>query len=144
MVSRLASVKHTIVSMTNPSERIEVIPSVQCRCRWPVSEKVRMVEEAFEPGMMVSLVGRRHEVAPNQPFIWRRLVAQSALTAAGSRERVVPASDYRALQSQVQEPYRLLGKKALETESLKEAIEHATGSKKLLRLPPLPPKDASR
>jgi hypothetical protein len=33
-----------------------------------------------------------------------------ALTAAGSGEQVVPASDYRALQSQVRELQRLLGK----------------------------------
>ena len=66
---------------------------------------------------------RRHGVAPNQLFTWRRLVAQGALTAAGSGEEVVPASDYRALQSQVRELQRLLGKKTLEAEILKEALE---------------------
>jgi transposase len=39
--------------------------------------------------------------APNQLFTWRRLVVEGALTAA----------DYRALQSQVRELQRLLGKK---------------------------------
>jgi len=77
-------------------------------------------------------------------FTWRRLVAQGGLTAAGSGEEVVPASDYRALQSQVRELHRLLGKKTLETELLKEALEHAMGSKKQLRLPPSLPKDGSR
>src|SRR5262245_60183794 len=72
-----------------------------------------MVEETFEPGMTVSLVARRHGVAPNQLFTWRRLVAQGSLTAAGSGEEVVPASDYRALQNQVRELHRLLGKKTL-------------------------------
>jgi len=60
---------------------------------------------------------------------WRRVVAQGALTAAGSGEGVVPASDYRALQSQVRELQRLLGRKTLEAEILKETREHATGSK---------------
>lgn len=50
----------------------------------------------------------------------------------------------RALQSQVRELQRLLGKKTLEAEILKEALEHATGSKKQLRLPPSRPKDGSR
>ena len=40
-----------------------------------------MVEETFEPGMTVSLVARRHGVAPNQLFTWRRLVAQGSLKA---------------------------------------------------------------
>ena len=47
--------------------------------------------------MTVSLVARRHGVAPNQLFTWRRLVVEGALTAAGSGEQVVPASDYRAV-----------------------------------------------
>ena len=143
-VSHLASVRHTTVFMTNPPNRIEVVTSVQRRRRWTASEKVRMVEETFAPGMTVSLVARQHGVAPNQLFTWRRLVTQGSLTAAGSGEEVVPASDYRALQNQVRELHRLLGKKTLEAEILKEALEHAAGSKKQLRLPPLPPKDDTR
>jgi transposase len=130
--------------MSNPADRVEIITSIQRRRRWTASEKVRIVEETFEPGMTVSLVARRHGVAPNQLFTWRRLVVEGALTAAGSGEQVVPASDYRALQNQVRELQRLLGKKTLEAEILKEALEHATGSKKQLRLPPSRPKDGSR
>ena len=109
--------------MSNPADRVEIITSVQRRRRWTAAEKVRIVEETFEPGMTVSLVARRHGVAPNQLFTW----VEGALTAAGSGEQVVPASDYRALQSQVRELQRLLGKKTLEAEILKEALEHATG-----------------
>src|SRR6516162_4552802 len=116
--------------MTNSTDRVEIITSVQRRRRWTAPEKVRMVEETFEPGMTVSLVARRHGVAPNQLFTWRRLVAQGSLTAAGSGEEVVAASEYRALQNQVRELHRLLGKKTREAEILKEALEHATGSKK--------------
>lgn len=94
-----------------------------------------MVEETYELGSNVSLVARRHGVAPNQLFTWRRLAAQGALTAAGAEEEVVPASDYRALQNQIRELHRLLGKKTLEAEILKEALEVAAGPKKgLLRL----------
>jgi transposase len=89
--------------------------------------------------MTVSLVARRHGVAPNQLFTWRRLVVERALTAAGSGEQVVPASDFRALQSQVRELQRLLGKKTL----LKEAARTCHGVKNL-RLPPSPPKDGLR
>jgi transposase-like protein len=51
------------VSMTNAADRVEIITSVQRRRRWTASEKVRIVEETFEPGMTVSLVARRHGVA---------------------------------------------------------------------------------
>jgi transposase len=50
--------------MTNSTDRVEIITSVQRRRRWTAPEKVRMVEETFEPGMTVSLVARRHGVAP--------------------------------------------------------------------------------
>ncbi len=118
--------------MSNPADRVEIITSVQRRRR-TASEKVRIVEETFEPGMTVSLVARRHGVAPHQLFTWRRLVAQGALTAAGSGEEVVPASDYRALQSQVRELQRLLGKKTLEAEILKDAVEIARAKKWISR-----------
>jgi hypothetical protein len=44
----------------------------------------------------------------------------------------------------VRELKRLLGKKTLEAEILKEAFKHAHGVKKQQRLPPSPPKDRSR
>ncbi len=106
--------------MTSTPDRVEIITSVQRRRRWSPSEKVRMVEETYEPGSTVSLVARRHGVAANQLFTWRRLAAQGALTAAGAEEEVVPASDYRALQNQIRELHRLLGKKTLEAEILRE------------------------
>ena len=128
------------MSMTSSSNGVEIITSVQRRRRWTAPEKVRMVEETFEPPG-----GSSAWRCPNyQLFSWRRLVAQGSLTAAGCGEEVVPASDYRALQNQVRELHRLLGKKTLEAEILKEALEHATGSKNQLRLPPSPPKDGSR
>ena len=125
--------------MTNTSDRVEIITSVQRRRRWTAAEKVRLVEETFAPGMTVSLVARQNGVNPNQLFTWRRLAAQGALTAAGAEEEVVPASEYRALHNQVRELHRLLGKKTLEAEVLREALEVAAGRKRgLLRSVSLP------
>ena len=97
--------------MTGNIDRVEVITSVQRRRRWPAEEKARIVQETYAPGMSVSLVARRHGIAPNQLFSWRRLYAAGALSAVGAGEEVVAASDYRALQQQVRELQRLLGKK---------------------------------
>ena len=55
----------------------------------------------------------------------------------------MPASDYRALQNQVRELHRLLGKKTLEAEILKDALEHATGSKKTTAAAAAPPSATS-
>ena len=45
--------------------RVEVITSVQRRRRWPIAEKIRLVEETMQPGMSVSYVARRAGVAPS-------------------------------------------------------------------------------
>ena len=117
----------------------EVPSGVQRRRRWTPEEKVQIVEETYLPGMSVSLVARRHGIAGSQLFNWRRLMAQGALTAAGAGEEVVPASEYRALQAQVSELQRLLGKKTMEAEILREAVSRAAGPKKqLLRSTSLP------
>jgi transposase len=120
------------VSMTGNIDRVEVITSVQRRRRWSAEEKVAIVQETYAPGMSVSLVARRHGIAPNQLFTWRRLYASGALSA-GAGEEVVAASEYRALQHQVRELQRLLGKKTLENEILREALDLAQPKKRLLR-----------
>src|SRR4051812_21866011 len=85
------------------AERVEVITSVQRRRRWSTEEKVRIVEETYLPGNSVSLVARRHGIAGNHLFTWRRLMAQGALTAAGAGEEVVPASELRAAHQQIRQ-----------------------------------------
>ena len=132
------------MSMTDHSAKIEVLTAVQRRRRWTAAEKLRMVEETYQPDAGVSLVARRHGVGPNQLFTWRRLAAQGALTAAAAGEEVIPASEHRALQQQVRELHRLLGKKTLEVEILKEVLEQAGPKKRLLLRSPWPGQDGSR
>src|SRR6476619_4714485 len=125
------------VSMTGNIDQVEVITPVQRRRRWSAKEKARIVQDTYAPGMSVSLVARQHGIAPNQLFTWRRLYAEGALSAVGAGEEVVPASEYRALQHQVRELQRLLGKKTLENEVLREALDLAQPKKRLLRPPPI-------
>ena len=115
--------------MTGSYPRAEVLPGPERRRRWSVAEKLAMVDETRETGATVSLVARRRGVSPNQLFTWRRLAEQGALAATQAEEEVVPASAFRAQQEQIRELQRLLGKKTLETEILKEALEVATDSK---------------
>jgi transposase len=122
--------------MAEKIERLEVITPVQRRRRWSTEEKARIVQETYASGMSVSLVARQHGIAPNQLFSWRRLHAEGSLSAMAASEEVVPASDYHALQHQVRELQRLLGKKTLENEILREALELAQPKKRLLRQPP--------
>jgi len=84
-----------------------------------------MVEEAEQTGNSISAVARKYEVSPNQVFHWRKLMRAGALVAAGAEDAVVPLSEARALQMKIRELERLLGKKTMEVEILKDALECA-------------------
>lgn len=121
---------------------IEVITSVQRRRRWTPEEKRALLEEAEHPGSSVSAVARKYGVNPNQMFHWRKLMREGALVAVGSDDHVVPASEVKQLKAQIRELERLLGKKTMEAEILRDAIR-ITREKKLLLRMPLLKKDGS-
>ncbi|ENI9457684.1 IS3 family transposase, partial [Escherichia coli] len=92
-------------------------------------EKIAIVQQSFEPGMTVSLVARQHGVAASQLFLWRKQYQEGSLTAVAAGEQIVPASELAAAMKQIKELQRLLGKKTMENELLKEAVEYGRGKK---------------
>ena len=102
--------------------RVEVITGVARRRDWPAHEKLRIVEESLAPGESVSAVARRNGVAPNLLFRWRRLMDEGGAMAVGSNEPVVGASEVRKLEDRVRELERLLGRKTMENEILREVL----------------------
>jgi transposase len=122
---------------------IEVITSIQRRRRWAAEEKRALVEEAEQPGASVSSVARKYGINPNQLFHWRRLIRQGSLSAVRADEEVVPVSEVKQWRARVRELERLLGKKTMEAEILKEALELSREKKLLLRMP-LPEREDPR
>ncbi|WIF80235.1 IS3 family transposase [Escherichia coli] len=99
------------------------------RRRRTTQEKIAIVQQSFEPGMTVSLVARQHGVAASQLFLWRKQYQEGSLTAVAAGEQVVPASELAAAMKQIKELQRLLGKKTMENELFKEAVEYGRGKK---------------
>jgi transposase len=120
----------------NEYSTVEVMTNGQRR-RWPLVEKLRIVEESIRPGMSVSYVARKHGIAPNLLFRWRKLMSEGGKVAVQADDEVVSASELRQFKKRVRELERLLGKKTMEVEILKEAIEIAR-EKKLISRTPLP------
>ena len=123
-------------------EAVEVVVGVQRRRRWSVSEKRSMVREAEQPGMSIAAVSRKYGIHANQLFRWRKLVEEGALSAVGADESVVPASEVRDLKKQIRELERLLGRKTMEVEILKEAVRIGREKKLISRVPLLPGDDS--
>ncbi|OCE02455.1 IS2 repressor TnpA [Shigella sonnei] len=99
------------------------------RRRRTTQEKIAIVQQSFEPGMTVSLVARQHGVAASQLFLWRKQYQEGSLTAA---------SELAAAMKQIKELQRLLGKKTMENELLKEAVEYGRAKKWIAHAPLLP------
>lgn len=124
------------------TERIEIITGVERRRRYSVEQKVRLVEETQRPGMSVSQVARIHGVSPSLLFHWRRRMAEGSRRAVRADDEVVGANEVRELKRQVRELERMLGKKTMENEILREALTLAQEKKLLSRLPSPPPDDS--
>jgi transposase len=122
-------------------EPIEVLTQPEQRRRRSVDEKLAIVRETFEPGASVSGVARRHQVNANQVFAWRKLYQDGSLSAVSAGEQVVPASDLVEAMKQIRELQRLLGKKTMEVEILREAVEYGRAKKLIARSPLLPGDD---
>ena len=118
-----------------PSPRIEVMTSVQRRRRWSTAEKVRLVEEAMQPGSSVSFVARRYGLSPSLLFTWKRRMLEGGHQAVQADEDVVGTSRVRELERRIRDLERLLGRKTMEVEVLKEALDVARAKKPTLQLP---------
>ncbi len=124
-------------------EAISVITEVQRRRRFSIADKLRAVRESNEPGMSVSYVARKYGISPSLLFNWRRRMAEGGKQAIQADDDVVAASEVRELKRQIRELERVLGKKTLENEILRDAVELAHQKKLISRLPSLPGDDTA-
>uniref|UniRef100_A0A1I9YQV6 Transposase n=1 Tax=Paraburkholderia sprentiae WSM5005 TaxID=754502 RepID=A0A1I9YQV6_9BURK len=109
---------------TNKMEPVEVLTQPERRRRRSAEEKLAIVRETFEPGATVSGVARHHQVNANQVFAWRKRYRDGSLYAVSAGEQVVSASDLAKAMKEIRELQRLLGKKTMEVEILREAVEY--------------------
>ncbi|WP_209996380.1 IS3 family transposase [Pseudomonas sp. PvP028] len=115
--------------MTNSNDKGGELLGQERRRRWSTDQKLAMVRESLEPGQSVSVVARRNGINANQLFLWRKLYQDGSLSAVSTGEAVVPASELTDALKQIRELQRMLGKKTMEAEVLKEAVEIARSRK---------------
>ena len=127
--------------MSSSVDRVEVFSQIQRRRRWSVDQKLAILAEASQPGMSISYVARRHGISPSLVFGWRRRMAEGGKEAVRADDEVVARSEVRELQKRIRELERVLGKKTLENEILREALKVAQEKKLLSHLPSLPEGD---
>lgn len=120
--------------MSDDYQRIELITGTVRRRHWTTEQKLQIIEESFQPGETVSSAARRRGVAPNLLYRWRRLMTEGGAAAVGSDEPVVGSSEMRRLEDRIRDLERLLGRKTMEIEILREAVAKSESKKPSLRL----------
>jgi len=111
---------------------IEIITDDGRRRRWGAAEKLRIVEETLDGRASVSAVARRNGVAPNLLYRWRRLMLEGGSVAVTGDDDVTSNRVVRQLEDRVRELERHLGRKTLEVEILREALDKSRSKKPTL------------
>lgn len=91
----------------------------------------------------ISVVARRNGVAPNLLYRWRRLMLEGGSVAVAGDDEVTSNRAVRQMEDRIRELERQLGRKTLEVEILKEALDRSRIKKPTL-LMQSPLKDGSR
>ena len=99
------------------------------RNSWSSSEKLRIVEETLDDTASISVVARRNGVAPNLLYRWRRLMLERGAVAVSGDDDVTSNRAVRQMEDRIRELERQLGRKTLEVEILKEALDKSRSKK---------------
>ena len=111
---------------------IEIITDGGRRRRWSAAEKLRIVEETLDDRASISVVARRNGVAPNLLYRWRRLMLDGGAVAVSEDDDVTSNRTVRQMEDRIRELERQLGRKTLEAEILREALDKARSKKPTL------------
>ncbi len=102
---------------------VEIITDGGRRRRWSAAEKLRIVEETLEDHASISIVARRNGVAPNLLYRWRRLMLEGGSVAVTEDDDVTSNRVVREMETRIRELERQLGRKTMEAEILREALD---------------------
>lgn len=103
--------------------------------RYTLAQKRDLLEESSRAGSSISLVARKYGLSSSVMFLWRRKMEEGALVGLDTSEDLVPASQVKELKGKLRQLERLLGKKTVEVEILKEAVELGREKKLISRAP---------
>ena len=93
------------------------------RHRRSLSEKLAIVRESLLPGMSAAHVAKRHHIALNVLYYWRKVYRELLDTDLTSPDRSKAAeSEVADLKLQVKNLERLLGQRTLEVAILKDKL----------------------
>ena len=103
---------------------VEIITDGGRRRRWSAAE--------LQGHDSISAVARPGGVAPNLLYRWRKLMLEGGSIAVSGDDSVTSNRTVREMEARIRELERQLGRKTLEVEILKEALDKARSKKPIL------------
>ena len=111
---------------------IEIITDGGRRRRWSAAEKLRIVEETLDERTSISVVAVSLKKKPNLLYRWRRLMLEGGSVAVTEDDDVTSNKVVRQMEDRIRELERQLGRKTLEAEILREALDKSRSKKPTL------------
>ena len=90
--------------------------------RYSLSEKLAIVRESMAPGVTASFVARKHGLALNVLYYWRKAYRDLLQTDLTRAQPDAPDREIEDLRLQVRNLERLLGQRMLEIAILKDKL----------------------
>lgn len=118
----------------------QILTSTQPRNYVTTKQKLLIVQESFSENKSVAEIARKYNVGVSSLIKWRKRSVEGSLMTINKKEDLVPASEVKVLKNQIKQLQQLLGKKTVQVEILKEAIEIGR-EKKLISRQPFPGED---
>ena len=126
---------------------VEIITDGGRRRCWTATETLGIVEGEAEPNgdgrTSILVVARRNGVGANLLYRWRRLMLEGGSVAVTDDDDVTSNRVVRQMDERIRELERQLGRRTMEVEILKEALDKAR-PKKPMWLASSQAKDGSR
>jgi transposase len=85
------------------SERVEVRVQAERRRRWSIEQKLRVVRETLEPGVVTKVVAERHGISTGLLYTWRKQMLTTAM-AGFVPVQIAPEAPAPMLATSVEPP----------------------------------------
>lgn len=99
------------------------------------AKRMIIVQESLMPDANVAVVAGKYNVGVSSLIRWRKNAQEGSFMRIKADDQVVPINEVKKLKEKVRELERMLGRKTVENEILREAVELAREKKLISRQP---------
>ena len=119
---------------------VAIIEQTKLRRHLTAEKKLTIIKISYTPDVTVTEIARKSNVGLSTLIKWRKYILKGSLTRVKDNTPPASASEVKKLKKEVKQLQKLLGKKSLQIEILREAVELAR-EKKLISQQPFPWED---